>query len=490
MIKDKWLYLGVFVTGIFLLIRLLDQSKIMWIFPLDYANDHSAHIAKIFFLAKYGYGGIVPNWWGGFPLLKFYHPGSALFALPLYYLFNNPQIAEFVAILLIYLFGFITISYIGKLQRWSNVMRVAFFLFFFGNPLFIGYLRTGRFGEMFGFFWSILLFLIIIYYKDKKLDKKFLFFIPVYGTLLISHISVFMIYSSLIFALFLIKNIREKIYIVLGIAGSLIWTSFWWIPFISGIWNTQVGGFYGLKKTLLLNAPYTLGDRVTSLVVPIIFLTISYIYLKNFKINKKEIVFYSIPLILCLLFVTRIAAYIPFMNRPVPDTYNLYFLFLSLFLLFNLNIHRLSKTLKKLVFIGLVVLPILGVLTSFYLTPFFQDYGPLENEVVSVISQIDGKFIILGNTGRVYANAVYAYAAIKHNLYTPSGWGAESVPIEYKKKFAKIQEDLDNRNCEGFFEGLDYFGVTNLVAYKDCDKIAECGLGEAIKEKNICLFKI
>ncbi|MAF50484.1 MAG: hypothetical protein CMH64_00160 [Nanoarchaeota archaeon] len=489
MIKDRWFYLGILIIGIFLAIRLIDQSKIMWMFPLDYANDHSAHIAKIHFLAKYGYGNIVPNWWGGFPLLKFYHPGSALFALPLFYIFQSAQIAEFIAMLFIFFFGFISVYFMGKNMNWSVVKRVAFFFFFFGNPLFISYLRVGRFGEMFGFFWATVLFLIIIWYKDHEIDKKFLFFIPVYGILLVSHISVFMVFSSLVFALFLIKSFREKILILISGAISLAWTSFWWLPFYIGIRDTMVGGFYGLQRTLLTSTPYTLGDRLTSFIIPIAFLIIFYFSWKSSNKFRKDWLFYSVPLILCVLFITRIAAFIPFVNRPVPDTYNLYFLFLSLFMLFNLNIDGLSRKFRKIILTGLVILPIIWVLISIQLTAFFPVYGPLEDDLVSILPSVQGSFMSVGSTGRIYSHAVYAYAAIKHDLTTPSGWGAESVPFDHTSRLWQLQDDLTNDRCDEFTEGLDYLGVTDVVAYEDCDKLKECGLTRELKKEYFCLYR-
>ena len=490
MIKNRWFYFGIFVLGIYFLIRLIDQSKILFMFPLDFANDYSAHMAKVYFLAKYGYGNIVPNWWGGFPLLKFYHPGSAFFALPLFYLFNNVQISQYLAILLIYLFSFVAIFYIGKIQRWSIIKRIAFFLFFFANPISISYLRVGRYGELFGFFWSIVLFLIIIWYKDHKIDKKFLFFIPVYCFLLLSHISVFMVYSSLVFSLFLIKDLREKIFVFFAGLAGLGLASFWWIPFMIGIKKTFVTNFYGLQKTLLLKAPYTLGDRVTSFIVPFVFFVVLCLYWKSSIKSKKDLIFYSVPFVLGILFFTRLAAYIPFMNRPIPDTYNLYFIFLSLFLLFNIRINRLPNLLKKCILLGLIIIPISGVLISYYLTPFFPVYGDLEGEVVSIVPLVDESFIMIGETGQIYANAVYSYAAIKYNLYTPAGWGAESVSNEYRNRLGKLKIDLDNGNCGDFLSGLKDFKITDVIAYMDCEKILQCGLKEKVKKEHFCLLGV
>ena len=53
----------------------------MWIFPFDFANDHSAHLARLFFLNEFGFGQLIPHWYGGFYLLKFYHPVSSYYGL-------------------------------------------------------------------------------------------------------------------------------------------------------------------------------------------------------------------------------------------------------------------------------------------------------------------------------------------------------------------------------------------------------------------------
>ena len=52
-----------------------------------------------------------------------------------------------------------------------------------------------------------------------------------------------------------------------------------------------------------------------------------------------------------------------------------------------------------------------------------------------------------------------------------------------------LQEDLDNGRCDELLDGLSYFGVTDVIAYHDCDKIEKCGFRKA-RGDNICLFKL
>jgi hypothetical protein len=228
--------------------------------------------------------------------------------------------------------------------------------------------------------------------------------------------------------------------------------------------------------------------------VPVVYFILFYLSWKSSEKFRKEWAFYSIPLIMSILFFTRIAAFIPFMNRPIPDTYNLYFIFLSLFMLFNLKIDNLPKLIKKGIFIGLVIIPILGVLISVNVTSSFPVYGDIENEMVSIVPLINGNFIIFGlGDEKIYSKAVYSYAAVKYNLITPmgSGGGAESVSLDYMAKLGKIRQTIDNKNCEGFFERLESFNVTDVVAYGgECEEIKKCGLKEKVKKEHICLLQV
>ena len=206
-ISDKWFYFPIFILGIYLIIRLINQAQMIWTFPLDFTNDHTSYMAFLFFFAKYGYYKLIPYWYNGFILFKYTPPGWYFFTLPIYWITKNVQIAFYISRLLIYILAFITIWFLGKTQKLSKLKRIAFFLFFFANAIAIGnFIRLGRVPEMFAWLFVIILVGIILWYKDNKINKNFVWFIPFYSILLISHQAPAVLFHILLLSLFLIKE--------------------------------------------------------------------------------------------------------------------------------------------------------------------------------------------------------------------------------------------------------------------------------------------
>src|SRR3989344_8746879 len=101
-IDEKAFYLVIILLAIYLLIRLINQSSIINDFPFDFVNDISSHMAKIYFLDQYGFREIVPYWYNGYDLFKFYPPGWFYFTFPLYKMFNDIQLAAYISIILMF----------------------------------------------------------------------------------------------------------------------------------------------------------------------------------------------------------------------------------------------------------------------------------------------------------------------------------------------------------------------------------------------------
>src|SRR3989344_1570674 len=113
-IDEKAFYLVIILLAIYLLIRLINQSSIITDFPFDFVNDISSHMAKVYFLDQYGFREIVPYWYNGYDLFKFYPPGWFFFTLPIYKLLNNIQLAAYTSILLIYVIGVTFFFILGR----------------------------------------------------------------------------------------------------------------------------------------------------------------------------------------------------------------------------------------------------------------------------------------------------------------------------------------------------------------------------------------
>ncbi len=490
-IPNRWFYFSIILSGLYFLIRIIDQSKMMWIFPLDYANDHVAHIAKLFFLDNFGFGQLISYWWNGFYLLKFYHPASFYYELPFYYLFNDYQIALFISIILTFILIFFIIWFLGKNEKLSKIKRVAFYFFIVANPLSLSYfLRTGKYSEFLSFFLMICLFTIVIWYKNHKLNYLFLFFIPIYSLLSITHISMFFVSSFLILSLFLIKDIKEKTIIILSSIISVVLTSWWWFPFLINSSGKLAGNFYGLQRSLLYSVAETKNDIIVSFIVPVLFFIIFYIYWISINKSRREFLFYSVPLIVGFLIFTRLAAFIPYMNRPIVDTYYFYFILLGVYLVFKINFNNLGKKIKRIIFYSLIIIPIIMVLLSILITPFFIEHTIQNENTIKLFPYVDNKLYIYGSDS--YSKAYYAYAVIFYNISSPSGWGGnEGISEVYLEKVSKISESLREKNCEKLKNSMGGVGTTNLISYNEyCWFLEGCGLDLIKKEDDSCLYKI
>lgn len=489
-IPNKWLYFSVILLSLYFLIRIIDQSKIMWIFPLDFTNDHSAHMAMLYFLKEYGFGNIIPNWYGGFPLLKFYHPFSSFYALPFYYLFGNVQVTMFFTMILTYALSFITIFFLlGKNENLSKIKRFVLFLFFFGSPWGIGYfLRVGKYSELLGFFLFILLFTLILWYKNHKLNWWFLFFIPIYSLLSITHISVFFVSSFLILSLLLIKTNKERIFVIFSGIIAMVLSSWWWLPFMMNMGGRSYGILNGLQRSLI-SAGASLNDKVSALVIPIVFIIIVYLYWKTNNKPRKELIFYSVPLMVGLLILTRIAMFIPLMNKPIVDTYNLMLLFLTIFLFLKINFNNLSKGWKKTIYISLILVPLFFVCVSLIFTPFFIGHTQENEDIIELFGYVDGKIIMVGDYFKYdgYYKALYSYGAIYYNMTTPDGWTSDGILLNYTSEIKKMYKSFDEKDCKGFLSYLDFFDTTNIIS-DDCAFLERCELKLIKKSGKFCLY--
>ena len=102
-ISNKWLYLPIFILGINLIIRLINQSKIIKQFPLDIVNDISAYIAELHFLNICGFHNFCPYWYNGFTSFQLSTPGWHFFTYPLYLIFNDYLKAVYTSMIIIFL---------------------------------------------------------------------------------------------------------------------------------------------------------------------------------------------------------------------------------------------------------------------------------------------------------------------------------------------------------------------------------------------------
>ena len=488
-ISDRFLYIPVIILVINFLYRLIDQSKIIKIFPLDYVNDISSYLAQLFFLRECGFLKICTYWYNGFITFTGYSPGWYFFSFPIYILTNNILITAYISLILMLLIGFIIIYIIGKQEKLSKTRIFSFFIFFFANAIAIGnFIRLGRLTSLFGWISSLGLIAIMLYYKEKKLTKYFpLIFIPTYFILILSHSQEFILFNFILLGLFIIKSRKEKLMIILYAIISIVSSSFWLIPYIrnsSSIRSIQAGMWNSLKDQPL--------NLIISFLIPIIFLLILYFYLKSNQNKKRELLFYSPLILIAILLISKLVAFIPLLKDISLDHYLFLFIFFSILLFFKTNLENYGKFKKLLPFL-IIIASIASVSFNLIYTPKFISHGPLEEEVLSLSPYINGRMIIISDIQTSYTRAYYSYLPIYYNVSTALGWSDTYMSKEYEKRYKTFYGSLKNLNintCNDFLKNLKQIDTTNLIAINDdCKKLEDCKLELLKNTTHTCLYK-
>ncbi|MBS3171251.1 hypothetical protein J4449_01420 [Candidatus Woesearchaeota archaeon] len=481
------------ILFVYLIYRLINQSKILTFFPLDITNDISSHIAQLYFLKVCGFHNLCQYWYNGYELFKFYPPGWFFFSYPILLIFKKPELASYISIILMLLLSFIAIYKIISLKEKSWLLSVSFFLFLFASPASIsGFFRLGRVTELFA--WVIFLFLtyLILKYKDKKFDFNFIYFIPLYTILIFSHPTVTIIFHFFLLSLFLVKFKDTKqllaltIYVLLGI----LFSAFWWYPFVTDLGESRTEEF--LPE--LRNRFFDIQGQWTSTVIlitilPLLTLILFYLYYNSKNKDKEELLFYSPILLLAVLVITRIVTFIPYLNFVYPEPYFTFFLIFSLILFFNTNY---SEKIQKILPSILVFLIVISTLVSINETSLYPNHTELEITTLELLSKTQGSFIIIDPPNPTsYVKAYYSYAPIYLNLTTPSGWSTSELSEAHNKLLIKITDEFKNRKCADFKQTSEILELKNIIAYNGFCSIKEkCNLKEIIIKNNACLIKI
>ncbi|MCX6711615.1 MAG: hypothetical protein NT139_01070, partial [Candidatus Woesearchaeota archaeon] len=494
----KILLFPVIILGLYFIYRLIDQSQIINHFPLDYTNDISFHITMLFFLAKYGYNALVPNWYNGFILFKIYQPGWYIYTLPIYLITKNILLATYISLISLFVIGLISLFIIGKNNNFSLTKILAFFVFFFAIATNLGnWTRLGRVTELFGWISFIALAAIVLYYKDRPLDKKFPFlFIPIYFITIISHFSETIVSQFLVLMLFLIKSKKEKYLLILYTTIGLILSSFWWLPFILNAFKLSISSdpayFYILR--LLDFGPQWILRNIASFIIPPLLWFTFYNYWKYQNKSKKELIFISPILILSIIFITRLIIIIPFLNRVYPDAHMNLYLFFGILYFLKTPFNFYSKKIKYLIVTALILLSILSVSINILHTPLFKIPGKLENDTISVLQKVDNKYLIVETPETIktsFSRAYYCYGAVYYNLSTPSGFVDLVKEIDYNRITNSIPLYVKNKNCKDIIKALKSLNTTEILTYDDyCNNLKSCNLKQKIKQDRVCLYSI
>src|SRR3989344_3785793 len=491
-IKDKWFYFPVIILSIYLIIRLINQYQSVNQFPLDWTNDLTSYIALLFFLTKVGYHGFVPYWYNGFTLFNFTPPAWYYFTLPLTYLTNVP-LATYLSRILIYILGFVTIWILGSKTQISKIKRIAFFLFFFANAIAIGnFIRLGRIPELFALLILIILSSLFLYYKDKPLNKYFLLFIPLYSILLLSHQSIALIFHIPLLSFFLIKSKKEKLILILSVILGLLLASFWLAPYILSFSSGSWGASEVRTIDLITFDKMHLPQNIASTLIPLFFIIIFYFYYQQSK-SKKELIFYLPLIITSILIITRLIIFIPLFKYAFPDSYLHILIFFSLFLFMKT---KFTPKIKTLAIISLFLTSILSISVNHFHTPYFTPHSELDEETLSILPLVQGKYILAGPPpSQLHKWSYHAFTPIYYNLSTPSGWSMQVTSQEYINYLEEtelyLETSIKQEQCQDFINRLKYLNTTSVITYNQhCNDLKQCDLNEIITKQHVCLYTL
>ncbi len=475
MIKRRYLYLFIFVLTIIAVLELLQLSKVIYYFP---STDLSSHIANIYFINNYGFHKIIPNWYNGYISFLVYPPGLFFLSIPFYKIINNPQIVLYALLILSLLIGFVGTYFLGKILKLNSIHKLFLFLFFYFNPISItSFYIIGRLPEMLGWSFSFFYIYLIYKYKNKYLDAKFFTIIPIMAITILAHPSIFILSSSFLLGLFLIKSNKERMFIIISLLISLLLTSFWLIPaFNEGITYEKYQPFFNISLPT---------ERILSFLTTIIFTGLLFY---NLRKNKKEILFYSPVILISFLYITKLAGYLPILVNVHPRSIALFLILASLIIFLTSNYDK--KLIKNSLIITLQIMPIIFLIIFFYKNvDNYPLYNSQHQEAISLLGDVKDKFIITGKSNMdIRTKDTYSYAAVKYNLSTPFGW--DLITVSYRDYSKNLTEAFNNGDCNKINNITNELRGKEIISgYESCDLLKKCGFEKVKSTNNYCLYK-
>lgn len=477
MINKRWIYFFIFVLLVISVFELFQLSGIINYFP---STDLSAHVANIHFMNEYGFHKVIPNWYNGYVSFLTYPPGLFFLSIPIYNLINDAQSTLYLLIILTLIIGLVGVYFLGKSLKLSKINSLFLFLFFYFNPVSVAWFYViGRIPEMLAWGFSFFYIALVYYYKNKKLDKRFfLVSILISSIIIITHPAVFILSSSFLAGLFLIKSFKEKLIIFGSSLISFLLTSFWWVP---------------AMKEKLTYAAYTPFFNINVFRTEFILSFVTVILLSTLLIysvrkDKKEWLFYSPLLIISFLYVTRLGGYLPIFINIYPRSIGL-LLILSSSMIFLTSTYK--GIIKKPLIITLQILPILILMIILfrYGNTYYPLYDEKHQQAISLLEEVEDKFIIGGKDRLgIRTKDMYAYAAVKYNLSTPFGW--DLMEAWYNQIREDLSEAFNKEDCITINRMINELGGEEILSRDEsCDLLKKCGFKEKISVNDFCIYK-
>jgi len=211
------------------------------------------------------------------------------------------------------------------------------------------------------------------------------------------------------------------------------------------------------------------------------------------RFSRKKLLFFSPVLLLSLLFVSRIAVFIPLLNKIYPDIYMLFFLFFSIYFFLKINVSSFSPIFLKFIFVALILISLLSVTVSEIHTPKFVPYTQLELDTLDLLPLVEDSYVIPYSISETsHPPMYYSYSAVYYDLSTPSGANNFGTATEdYIEEVRGFNKYIQSKNCQALIDNMITLNVTDIIVYnEDCEFLRECGLFEVKTNNNVCLYNL
>jgi len=366
----------------------------------------------------------------------------------------------------------------------NRLQRVLFFLFVFANPVAIGYyLRLGKIPELQAWVWGLAFVALVLYYRNRPLDRYIFLLIPLGTIVIYSHILAAIVLGLAAVALSVARPFREQALLAFCGLVVLFLTMPFWYPFLTQLDTTVTAETYPLQWLIL---PGNVTDKVVSIVVPVLFWILGLVYMRTIHLRRQEKWFWSLLLAFSALFATRLLAFVPLLNRPTPDSYHMLFIILSSFLALKLlaSDTRQARLLAKALpgFVGF------GILLSVMVTPLFTPLTPPLEEALDSLADVDGRLLVLGNFP--HYGPIYTYGLLHYGIQSPGGWGKEGAGVQHTRDLTEVFTAFPQRDCAALMRGLQKVDAEEVLTTRDsCEFLLACGLEEKKRGQEVCLLR-
>ncbi|HLC36449.1 MAG TPA: hypothetical protein VJK05_02475 [archaeon] len=456
--------------------------KVFTLFSGFPSTDYSSHMASTVFLERYGFHGVVENLYNGFVLFQLYPPGFFFFELLLFKLTNNIVLSFLISIAIMFSGAIILFFFIGKELKLKVEEKPFLFLFAFTSFPIITNFFFGRLQEILSWILFLAGILILIHYKEKKLETKFFIsFTFLLSIFILIYPKILILFFINLLGFFLIKNKKDKLIITATVFLSLLLTSFWWVPSILNFQNLSLPEYNFFLLYYLKNPSIILTN-----IIPFIYFT-GYLFFsifagwKFFQYRKdshlQPILLFSF---LCFSFAILL---IPLMKYIDPFSISFFFLINTLILFVKEKNFIEKNSFKLFIFVSitlsLIALIGLPFFTRDALSPPFK-----------LLEETDSRFAVISDNFQLNLD-LYAYSAIFYDLSTPFGWKTELQSKESEALMHSLSPLCKANSCSELKSAFKKINAEEIISNDACcNSLTQCNFTIKKQIQNWCLVSV